>query len=67
MNKIWKFTQYGYIAVAIVLVIDAVTRWNENREQAYFSIAFAVFMLLIFLFKRNFRKKVEQRNNKNKQ
>ena len=45
MNKIWKYTQYGYIAVAIVLLIDAGTRWNENREQAYFSIAFAVFML----------------------
>ncbi|CAL2076366.1 hypothetical protein [Tenacibaculum sp. 190524A05c] len=63
MNKIWKYTQYGYIAVAIVLLIDAGTRWNEDREQAYFSIAFAVFMLLIFLFKRNFRKKIERRNN----
>lgn len=66
MDKIWKYTQYGYIAVAIVLVIDAITRWNTDREQAYFSIAFAVFMLLIFLFKRNFRKKIEKRNNQGK-
>ncbi|AUC16055.1 hypothetical protein BTO06_13205 [Tenacibaculum sp. SZ-18] len=63
MNKIWKYTQYGYIAVAVVLLIDAVTRWSSDRNQAYLSIAFAVFMLLIFLFKRNFRKKIERRNN----
>jgi hypothetical protein len=63
MNKIWKFTQYGYIVVSIVLLIDAGLRWNDKRDQAYLSIAFAVFMLLIFLFKRNFRKKIERRNN----
>ena len=64
MNKIWRYTQYGYLVVAVVLLIDAATRWSADRSQAYFSIAFAIFMLLIFLFKRNFRKKIERRNNK---
>lgn len=63
MNKIWRYTQYGYLVVAVVLLIDAITRWSTDRNQAYFSIAFAIFMLLIFLFKRNFRKKIERRNN----
>lgn len=66
MNKIWKYTQYGYLVVALVLVVDAVMRWNTDPNQAYLSIAFAIFMLLIFLFKRNFRKKIEQRNNQQK-
>ncbi len=62
MHKIWKIVQYGYIVVALVLIIDAVLRWNTSREQAYFSIGFAIFMVLIFLFKSRFRKKIEERN-----
>ncbi|MFD0993298.1 hypothetical protein [Tenacibaculum geojense] len=62
MNKFWKYVQYGYVVVAVVLLIDAILNWNTNRGQSYFSIGFAIFMLLVFLFKRNFRRKLEQRN-----
>ncbi len=66
MNKLWKYTQYGYIVVAIVLLIDAITRWSTDRNQAYFSIVFAVFITAIFFFKRWFRRKIEKKNNERK-
>ncbi|MBU3009941.1 hypothetical protein KO506_00820 [Polaribacter vadi] len=66
MNKIWKFFQYGYLMVAFICVIEAIVRWNSERTRAYFFLGFAIFITLVFFFKRHFRKKVQQRNNQNK-
>ena len=66
MNKIWKFFQYGYLMVAFICVVEGFMRWNTNRERSYFFFGFAVFITLVFFFKRHFRKKVEQRNNQKK-
>ncbi len=66
MNKIWKYTQYGYLVVGIIFLVEGILKWNSNREQAYFMFGFAIFITLIFLFKRNFRKKIEERNNQQK-
>jgi FtsH-binding integral membrane protein len=66
MNKIWKFFQYGYLMVAFICIIEAIMRWNSDRQRAYFFFGFAIFTTLVFFFKRRFRKKVQERNNKKK-
>ena len=38
-----------------------------DRNRAYFFLIFGVLITLVFFFKRHFRKKVEKRNNENKQ
>lgn len=63
MNKFWKFLQYGYLVIALILIVEAILIWNNNREKAYFYLGFSVFITLIFFFKRHFRKKVQKRNN----
>ena len=66
MNRIWKFFQYGYLIVALICLVEGITRWNTERSRSYLFLAFTFFIILVFFFKRHFRKKVEKRNNLNK-
>ncbi|WP_439132870.1 hypothetical protein [Polaribacter sp.] len=66
MNKIWKFFQYGYLMVAFICLVEGVMRWHSDRNRSYFFIGFAIFITLVFFFKRHFRKKVQKRNEQNK-
>ncbi len=62
MNKIWKFLQYGYFVIALIFLIEAILTWKEDQNKALFMLGFSIFILLIFFFKRNFRKKIEKRS-----
>lgn len=62
MNKIWKFLQYGYLVVGAIFLIEAIIQWKEDQQKALFMLAFSIFIILIFFFKRYFRKKIEKRN-----
>ena len=66
MNKIWKFFQYGYLIVAVICLLEGIVRWSEEPEKAYMFLGAAIFITLVFFFKRHFRKKVEKRNRLNK-
>ncbi|QTE22280.1 hypothetical protein [Polaribacter cellanae] len=67
MNRLWKFFQYGYLMVAFICLVETYVQWNLNRNRSYLFLGFAIFIILVFFFKRHFRKKVEKRNNQNKQ
>ena len=62
MNKFWKFLQYGYLIIAIIFLIDAIIAWKDDINKALFMLGFSIFILLIFFFKRKFRKKIEKKN-----
>lgn len=63
MNTLWKYLQYGYLIIAIIFLVEAILGWNEDRGKSYLMLGFAVFITLVFFFKRYFRKKVQSRNN----
>ncbi|QCD61480.1 hypothetical protein B9C57_02485 [Tenacibaculum maritimum] len=63
MNRVWKFFQYGYLIIAIICLVEGLLKLNSDRPTAYILLAFAIFITLIFFFKRKFRKKVVQRNS----
>lgn len=65
MNKLWKFIQYAYLLIAVIFLIEGIADWNTKREESYIMFGFAIFITLIFLFKRNFRRKIEKRNQQN--
>lgn len=67
MIKILKYTEYLYIIVAIFSIYRIYTDWNTDRNMAYFFIFFAVVSISMFLFRRNYRKKFEQRNKDNQE
>jgi c-di-AMP phosphodiesterase-like protein len=62
MNKFWKFLQYGYLIIAIIFLIEAIFAWKDDLNKALFMLGFSIFILLIFFFKRKFRKKIEKKN-----
>jgi c-di-AMP phosphodiesterase-like protein len=62
MNKFWKFLQYGYLIIAIIFLIEAIIAWKDDINKALFMLGFSIFIVLIFFFKRKFRKKIEKKN-----
>jgi len=65
MNKLWKFLQYGYLIIGIIFLVEGILKWNSDRQESYIMFGFAIFITLIFFFKRNFRRKIEQRKKSN--
>ncbi|MGB5436380.1 MAG: hypothetical protein WBM98_10865 [Maribacter sp.] len=65
MIKILRYTEYLYLAVAFFSLYRIFTDWNTDREGTYIFIFFAVVSLAMFAFRRNYRKKFEQRKKDN--
>ncbi|WP_373072681.1 hypothetical protein [Zeaxanthinibacter enoshimensis] len=61
MIKILRYTEYLYLAVAIVSIYKIFSLWNVDRDGTYIFIFFAVVSVAMFLFRRNYRKKFENR------
>ncbi len=66
MGALWRYIQYGYLVVGVIFIVEGILKWNSNKEQALFMFGFAIFIILVFFFKRNFRKKIEQNNRQKK-
>ena len=62
MNKFWKFLQYGYLIIAVIFLVEAALARKDEINKALFMLGFSIFILLIFFFKRKFRKKIEKKN-----
>ena len=61
MIKILRYTEYLYLAVAIVSVYKIAELWNVNRERTYIFIFFAIVSIAMFVFRRSYRKRFEKR------
>jgi len=66
MTKFWKFFEIGYLIIAVILIYETISRWNSEREKAYLFLGFSVLAIFMYFFKKRFRKKVEARNNDQK-
>ncbi|MGJ8736266.1 hypothetical protein D9V96_010025 [Zobellia laminariae] len=67
MTRILKYTEYLYVAVAFFSLYRIFTDWNTDRQSAYLFIFFAAVSIGMFFFRRNYRKKFEQRKQDNQQ
>lgn len=65
MIKVLKYTEYLYLVVAIISLYKIVTLWGIAPQETYLFIFFAVVSLAMFFFRRNYRRKFEQRKNDN--
>lgn len=61
MIKILKYTEYLYLAVAIISIYKIVDLWETDRQGTYIFIFFAIVSIAMFVFRRNYRKRFEQR------
>ena len=60
-SKIYQIFEYAYIAMAIFSIYLVISNWETDRNRAYLFVFFAVVAIFMFFFKRNFRKKIEER------
>ena len=61
MIKILRYTEYLYLAVAIISIYKIAELWNVERERTYIFIFFAVVSIGMFIFRRSYRKRFEKR------
>ncbi len=61
-NKIYRIFEYAYIGMAIFSIYLVITNWQDDRNRAYLFAFFFVVAVFMFIFKRNFRKRLEKRN-----
>ena len=65
MIRILRYTEYVYLIVAGFSLYRIFTDWNADRNHAYLFVFFAVVSIGMFLFRRNYRRKFEQRKRDN--
>ncbi len=61
-NKIYRFFEYAYILMAALSLYIVIINWKEDRYRSYLFAFFGIVAIFMFFFKRNFRKKMEERN-----
>ncbi len=66
MIKILKYTEYLYLAVAIVSIYKIITLWSVDPSETYLFIFFALVSIGMFIFRRNYRQRFEKRKQQNK-
>ena len=66
MIKILRYTEYLYLAVAIVSIYKIAELWEVDRDGTFIFIFFAVISIAMFIFRRNYRKKFEARQRDNR-
>ncbi|MCM4166926.1 hypothetical protein KCTC52924_01782 [Arenibacter antarcticus] len=67
MIKILRYTEYLYLAVAVISIFEIYEQWNLDRERAYLFVFFAVVSLGMFIFKKSYRKRFEDRQKNKKE
>ena len=59
-----KYTPYFYLVFAAFFVYDAVIKWNDAAETPFLSLFIAALGVFMFFFRRQFAKKMQDRNRK---
>jgi len=66
MIKILRYTEYLYLAVAVISIYKIGELWNVDRERTYIFIFFAIVSIGMFVFRRRYRKRFEKRQRDNR-
>jgi hypothetical protein len=64
-NKVYKIFEYAYLVMFFLSVFAVMSSWNSDKDRAHLFMFFGAVALFMYFFKRNFRKKLEKRQNKN--
>ena len=63
MIKFLRYTEYLYLAVALISLYKIGELWSIDRDQAYIFVFFAVVSIAMFFFRRNYRRRFEKRRD----
>ena len=59
-----KYTPYLYLILGAAFFYDAVSKWNDPVATPKISLLIGGLAVFMFFFRRNFAKKMQERNNK---
>lgn len=59
-----RYTQYVYLVAAVFFLYKSIAIWNEDNDQHWLFLGIAVFSFLLFLFRRRFAQKYDDRSPK---
>lgn len=62
MKRYYKFIEYAYLIIAVFLMIETFLNWQSQPQKAYLYLAFALLAIFMYFFKKNFRKRMDNRN-----
>ncbi|EIJ37947.1 hypothetical protein JoomaDRAFT_0923 [Galbibacter orientalis DSM 19592] len=62
--KYFKIFEIAYLVVAIVAIVELVRVWSTDRTRAYIMLFFAIISIGMFFFRRYYRKRFSDRQNK---
>lgn len=60
-TKVYKIFEYAYLVIFIISLFEVISNWASDKNRAYLFLFFAVVAFFMFFFKKNFRKKMEKR------
>lgn len=61
--KFYKISEFLYIVIATISLIEVITLWDIQRDKAYLFIGFAALSIFMFFFRRKYRKKFKNRKS----
>ncbi|MFD2568886.1 hypothetical protein [Pseudotenacibaculum haliotis] len=61
MTKLWKYTYYGYLIIALILIVEGILQFGKDIKMALILLAIAGAVILKFFFTRKFRKRIAER------
>lgn len=64
MKNLYKFFEYGYLLLAVILLVETILNWNSNPQKSYIFLAFSIAAVFMYFFKKKFRKKIENNDKK---
>lgn len=59
-----KYTPYVYLFAAIICALQVIETWEAEKDKAYLFMGFTAVSVFMFFFRRNFAKKIADRNRK---
>ena len=65
MSKFFRYFEYAYIVFAVIFFITGIMEYSVTPNRSYMLFAMGIVAVLMFFFKRRFRRRFEERN-KNK-
>jgi FtsH-binding integral membrane protein len=57
-NKIYRLFEYAYLVMAVFSAYIVIDNWEDNRGRSYLFGLFGIVAVLMFFFKRKFRKTI---------
>jgi len=61
--KSYKISEILYYVIAGISSYKCISLWGYDQTRAYYFLGFAVLSIFMALFRRNYRKKFNQRDN----